>query len=588
MGDDSSPSPDTAQGTHLTGSSAPRKGAARCTPTASSDRADRACQWRLAVVLILLYLLTAAGRLTSLDGIAMYRTAHQLVVAGQVAVPPSPEAPAGRDGRHYAKYGLGQSLVELPLVLLGHTLATLTNQPDDRLTQFWASLTNTFVSVGIVLVWWRFARDLGYARPVATAGAVTLASASLLWPYARTDFSEPLLALALLAAAWCLHRWYCAPRRAWAWALAAGACGGFAFVTKPTAAILCPAFALYVALLLRSGGRSWASGLRSLAPSLGPLVVAGGFVLAFNYYRFGSVLDLGYGDEPVVGFTTPLLTGAALLLASSGKGLLWFCPAVVAGLWGWRAFARAHPPQAILAALLFVSQLAFFGRWWAWHGDWSWGPRYLVAVVPFLMWGWLPLWDQVLRLFQATEYTQSTEFEEERAYPPGAPAHSVSSVVAVANRKLRSYLAVLFVVVGVATGIGVNALGVLVDFGNYYSVVGHQLGQGADVADARTEPVFSPLAGHWWLLRAALYDALSDDDRDPLANPFLHAYPWADAFPDRVPPHPEYAVKLDLWFAGPDDRSEWVEFVSALVAWWLLAALIPAGRALWSAAWPPP
>ena len=547
----------------------------------TADRADRACLWRLAVVLIVLYLLTAAGRLTSLDGIAMYRTAHQLVVAGQVAVLPSPEAPAGRDGRHYAKYGLGQSLVELPLVLLGHTLATLTNQPDDRLTQFWASLTNTFVSVGIVLVWWRFARDLGYTRPVATAGAVTLAGASLLWPYARTDFSEPLLALALLSAAWCLHRWHCAPRRSWAWALAAGACGGFAFVTKPTAAILFPAFALYVLWLLRHSSQSRANDLRSLATSLGPLVVAGSFVLAFNHYRFGSVLDLGYGDEPVVGFTTPLLTGVALLLASSGKGLLWFCPAIVAGLWGWRAFARAHPPQAVLAALLFACQLAFFGRWWAWHGDWSWGPRYLVAIVPFLMWGWLPLWHQVLRLFQATE---ATEFEEERAYPLGAPSHSVNSVASVANPKPRSYLAALVVVVGVATGVGVNALGVLVDFGTYYSVVGHQLGQGADVADARTEPAFSPLAGHWWLLRAALYDALGDDESDPLANPLLHSYPWADVFPDRVPPHPEYAVKLDLWFAGPSDRPAWVEFVSALVAWWLLVALIPAGRALWSAA----
>ena len=574
----------------MTGGPVPRQGTATAghrLPATShtAGRADRACQWRLAVVLILLYLLTAAGRLTSLDGIAMYRTAHQLVVAGQVAVPPSPEAPAGRDGRHYAKYGLGQSLVELPLVLLGHTLATLTNQPDDRLTQFWASLTNTFVSVGIVLVWWRFARDLGYTRPVATAGAVTLAGASLLWPYARTDFSEPLLALALLSAAWCLHRWHRAPRLSWAWALAAGACGGLAFITKPTAAILCPAFALYALWLLWSSGRSRATGLRSLATSLGPLVVAGGFVLAFNYYRFGSVLDLGYGDEPVVGFTTPLLTGVGLLLASSGKGLLWFCPAVVAGLWGWRAFARAHPPQAVLAVLLFASQLAFFGRWWAWHGDWSWGPRYLVAIVPFLMWGWLPLWQQVLRLFQAREYTESTEFEAERAYPPGAPSHSVNSVLSVANSKPRTYLAALVVVVGVTTGVGVNAFGILIDFSAYYGVVGHQLGLGVDVAHARTEPAFSPLAGHWWLLRAALYDALGTDDSDSLANPFLHAYPWADAFPDRVPPHPEYAVKLDLWFAGPDDRPEWVEFVSALVAWWLLVALIPAGRALWSAAW---
>ena len=195
-------------------------------------------------------------------------------------------------------------------------------------------------------------------------------------------------------------------------------------------------------------------------------------MLAFNYYRFGSVLDLGYGDEPATGFTTPLLTGVALLLTSSGKGLLWFCPAVVAGLWGWRAFARAHPAPAALAALLLVSQLAFFGRWWAWHGDWSWGPRYLVAV------------------------SRSS---------CGAGCHSgntYSANRAPPSRRSSSLL------VGVTTGVGVNALGILVDFSAYYRVVGHQLGQGADVADARTEPAFSPLAGHWWLLRAALYDAL--------------------------------------------------------------------------------
>ncbi|MAG36284.1 MAG: hypothetical protein CL878_08575 [Dehalococcoidia bacterium] len=548
MGRDSSPSPDAVQGPHRT--IAGELADVTDRPLAER-RADIRCAWRLVGVLALLFLLTSAGRLTSVDGAAMYQTAYQLISAGQVAVPPSSEAPAGRDGRHYAKYGIGLSLVELPLVLFGHALVEVTGQPDDRLTQFWASLTNSFVSIGIVLVWWRFARDLGYSRPVSTAGAVTLASGSLLWPYARTDFSEPLLALGLLLTAWCLHRWQLANQRSWLWATAAGAGLGFAFLTKPTSAVLFPAYAVYAFWLLgRRRDRCPRQPSRKLAvdsaAAAGPLLVAGGFVLAFNYYRFGSVLDLGYGDEPIIGFTTPLVTGAGLLLASSGKGLLWFCPAVVAGLWGWRSFARTHSPQSALAVLLLVSQLAFFGRWWAWHGDWSWGPRYLVAVVPFIMWGWLPLWGQVLQ----------------------SP---------------RSRLAAAVVAVGVASGVGVNALGVLIDYGAYYSVVGHQLGQGEDVADARTKPVFSPLAGHWWLLRASLYDSFSEAD-DALANPYLHAYPWAEAYPERVPPHPEYALMMDLWFTGPVDRPEWVEFVSALVAWWLLVALIPAGRSLWVAA----
>ena len=49
---------------------------------------------------------------------------------------------------------------------------------------------------------------------------------------------------------------------------------------------------------------------------------------------------------------------------------------------------RRYPLEAGTAFLLFLAQLLYFGRWWAWHGDWSWGPRYLVVTVPLLMLGW--------------------------------------------------------------------------------------------------------------------------------------------------------------------------------------------------------
>jgi len=32
--------------------------------------------------------------------------------------------------------------------------------------------------------------------------------------------------------------------------------------------------------------------------------------------------------------------------------------------------------------VLFVVRLLFYARWWAWYGGNSWGPRFLVPVLP--------------------------------------------------------------------------------------------------------------------------------------------------------------------------------------------------------------
>ena len=48
-------------------------------------------------------------------------------------------------------------------------------------------------------------------------------------------------------------------------------------------------------------------------------------------------------------------------------------------------------------------------------------------------------------------------------------------------------------------GLVVSLLGVVVDYGAYYSVAGAQIGGGVDVRDARHTPEFSPLLGHAWL-----------------------------------------------------------------------------------------
>jgi hypothetical protein len=85
-----------------------------------------------ALLLLLVYLLTMAGRLTSGDGETVYQTTKALVTRLQLSVPARPETALGRTGAHYGKYGLGQSIVQAPFFVAGHVAGRIFGAGDDR------------------------------------------------------------------------------------------------------------------------------------------------------------------------------------------------------------------------------------------------------------------------------------------------------------------------------------------------------------------------------------------------------------------------------------------------------------------------
>ena len=117
------------------------------------------------------------------------------------------------------------------------------------------------------------------------------------------------------------------------------------------------------------------------APMLLCLVMA----LWHNAVRFGSPFDSGYSDE---GFTTPFYVGLYGFLLSSGKSIFLYAPPVALSLPAMLLWWRRRPAETLLCAGIFLVTLVYYSSWWAWHGGWSWGPRFLVPTLPFLV---LPL-----------------------------------------------------------------------------------------------------------------------------------------------------------------------------------------------------
>jgi hypothetical protein len=59
-------------------------------------------------------------------------------------------------------------------------------------------------------------------------------------------------------------------------------------------------------------------------------------------------------------------------------------PVILFGL-GFTGFARRYRKYLWLIAAITVYVLVVYSKWWAWHGGWCWGPRFLVPVVPLLL-----------------------------------------------------------------------------------------------------------------------------------------------------------------------------------------------------------
>jgi hypothetical protein len=107
---------------------------------------------------------------------------------------------------------------------------------------------------------------------------------------------------------------------------------------------------------------------------------------ALNVLRFGHPLRTGYEAalDPDGFFVANPLPGLAGLLVSPGRGLLWMAPGLLLLPMGLRAATRVGATfwiwtLAAIACAVLVPTAFLRG----WHGAWTFGPRYVLPLLPF-------------------------------------------------------------------------------------------------------------------------------------------------------------------------------------------------------------
>jgi len=432
-------------------------------------------------LLLTLYGITAGGSLTTTDSVVTFELTRQMAAHGTVALPGNilgKEAERGRDGRYYSPFGLAQAVFNIPFYVAAVTLerAGVRVGREDSFPKALVALSSAVAAAAAIWALYVFAWRLTRSPSAAARLALVVGVGSPLWPYSKFGFNAPLAA------------WFTTSAVYFAWradregrlrnAVLAGAFVGLALLTRHELGLL-----LLPILLLHATTPDTSVRLKRAIATLAGVTPALLLWLAYNALRFGNPFDTGYLRDATSAFGSSVWTGLYGLLCSPAASLFLYCPLALGGVAALALLWREDRRTAALLGGTAILVVLFYAQLGNWIAGRSYGPRYLVTIVPLLL---LPL---------------------ARRFVPG--------------RRLGRALAALCVVSTV-----VQVPGVLVDYAKVSVANARENGaptKGERVGDWNTSPLvlntraaidLTPRNVRWLLGTVALPPPAGGDDRD--------------------------------------------------------------------------
>ncbi|MBI5929324.1 MAG: hypothetical protein HY862_08455 [Chloroflexi bacterium] len=337
---------------------------------ASHQRSLRLTTCTIGLFFFSLYIFSIGTPFYSSDGQVMYETARAIALKHTLATPPSdlPQTIIGHDGRTYSKYDPGLPLLSAPLVLAADQLGQSTQSNRYALAAIAVQLVPAAaMSIALAGLFHIASRLYSFRQAVIITFIAGLCT--LVWPYARLYFAEAALTGCLtLAIAPLIHR------ISTHGVLFSSGVIGLALLTRASAIIYLPTLT-YLIWKNSLPPRRWLNlGVFGCGPIIAVIALA-----LHNYLRFHNLMTTGYEGESFHLFP---IRGMFGLLFSPGKSIFLYSPPLVLSLIFWSRLRLKNATLAWALVILAGSALIFYGAWWAWHGGWVWGPRFLVPLVP--------------------------------------------------------------------------------------------------------------------------------------------------------------------------------------------------------------
>jgi hypothetical protein len=293
------------------------------------------------------------------------------------------------NGRYFSVFSPGLSYLSLPFGVAGflldggklglNTLAVLT---DEGFVALCAALA--------ALVLYKVCRM--YAPPIPSLlASLTLAFGTIAWPFATELLDHDVAMLFSLLGVYCVTkctRTENTRNENYIMLAAAGASLGIACTIEYLSALLILPLILFLAYRRRMSVLS--GSLFCAIFSLGPILD-----LTYNRLVTGNPLvfpeNLWSGANGLTAFQrfdlSQLLTVPFYNLLSPYRGLFLLSPVLLVGVYGlFRMYqSERFRGDALLFLSLFLLGVLPYSMWSNWEGAWSFGPRFLVDVIPYLV-----------------------------------------------------------------------------------------------------------------------------------------------------------------------------------------------------------
>jgi hypothetical protein len=280
-----------------------------------------------------------------------------------------------KDGKRFMVYNPGQTIIFIPIYCIANLVST-----DEAnayyFSAFCVSFLNYLVHALCAFVLFKIALLLGAVKKQAYLVSIFFGLTSYSFVFAQSTYEHHFEMFFIL-----LSVYFALKINTNHAGLFSGLMLSLGLVFRTTSILAVPAI-----LLLQKNNNERLKVIMSLT-------IGVAFVLLYNYYRFGNPLETGYSLAWELAHSDKLdfwsFSGFSEaffgLLFSPGKGLIFFSTTTVTALLGIKTFWKKH--RLIFYAILLISAnyLIFFSLNFAWHGSiWSYGPRYILPIIPFL------------------------------------------------------------------------------------------------------------------------------------------------------------------------------------------------------------
>ncbi len=354
----------------------------------------------------------ASGFIDSQDGFEYLAVARRMYYDHTIELPSANwddetnivlNADKGRDGKRYPITGIGYTLAFLPSVAVEDLFLHFAHVSpiqafplqNDWPVLLFASMTNGFFGALFVVTLYAYLRSLQITHRTSVILSFILTVSSNVFVYTKHSFAHMMfLSFLLLTFYWLRKATLTKQRR---FLVGAGLSFGvvatsynqsFIFTILPLGLFYLLQLKLFPSLSLKkvaSLGQDILAGLVGATP----------FILLYlwyNYVRFGgngiSADSSGSLPVPQIPPAYIFFEGIWSLLFSPGKSIFLFSPILLLIIIFWFKLPRKVLPEIVAVLSLSSIYVYFIGTYMGgvdfpvWHGDSSWGPRYLLPILP--------------------------------------------------------------------------------------------------------------------------------------------------------------------------------------------------------------